>query len=576
MILKKLLTLILLIFAVYITQSCEKNEPKKPRSWKRPKIDRILTETYLDIADKHRYNSEYDKAYLFYYKAKSSAECKKDTSRIVYSLIRLASIHFNQADYIECESLLTHAESLLKNKKDHYYNFNIYMMLGNGYNNIFDFENAQLYYEKAKQFGKISSLDKIQVNNNIAAIYLEKKNFSKAAQILEPLTIRKELKKDQAEYSRVLCNLGYCYYQLGNPKALDYLKTSLLIRTKINDVGVGLSSIYLSDYYTKKDIKKANQYAELSFKLAKKIKNSDDQLYSLKQLITINSGEKAKEYSLMYITLNDSLNRTRQIAKNQFAKIRYDSKTEREENLKLKIQKAENALEIESHKNKNMMLLFLSIVGVTATLYLYCFWKRKNKKEKFITAYETETQISKRLHDELANDVYNTMMYAETQDLNQAEIKGILLKKIETIYDRTRNIALENSEIDTSENFKSNLILLISSYNNDKTNIIIKNPEVINWSKINKKTKITIYRILQELLVNMKKHSDCSIAIIGFESKEKTYEINYSDNGIGSAKTFKFKNGLQNVENRIKNINGIFTFDTETNKGFQAKIIFPN
>ena len=81
--------------------------------------------------------------------------------------------------------------------------------------------------------------------------------------------------------------------------------------------------------------------------------------------------------------------------------------------------------------------------------------------------------------------------------------------------------------------------------------------------------------MLQELLIKMKKHSQSSLVVIGFESKNKHYEINYSDNGVGINKTAKFKNGLQNAENRIKTINGTFTFEKKLKKGFKAKIVFP-
>jgi organic radical activating enzyme len=105
--------------------------------------------------------------------------------------------------------------------------------------------------------------------------------------------------------------------------------------------------------------------------------------------------------------------------------------------------------------------------------------------------------------------------------------------------------------------------------------VILKNFDDLNWSKTKSITKITIYRILQELLVNMKKHSQSTIVVIGFETKKKTSEINYSDNGIGTAKMLKLKNGLKNMEYRIKNINGIITFESEFQKGFRVKIIFP-
>jgi len=261
------------------------------------------------------------------------------------------------------------------------------------------------------------------------------------------------------------------------------------------------------------------------------------------------------------IILNDSIKSVRQKNKNQFSKIKYDSKIALEKNQKLKLE------------NELITYLFLGFGIITFLIYFLIRSKNKRKLQK--SAYETETRISKRLHDELANDVYNTMTYAETQDLSDVNKKEIFLNQIETIYNRTRNISLENSEIDTGKNFKDNLSNLISSYDTDQTNIILKNFDVIDWNTSKKNTKITIHRILQELLINMKKHSQSSLVVIGFESKNKTYEINYSDNGIGSSHKIHFKNGLQNVENRIKTIKGTFTFETESQKGFKAKIVFP-
>jgi len=80
---------------------------------------------------------------------------------------------------------------------------------------------------------------------------------------------------------------------------------------------------------------------------------------------------------------------------------------------------------------------------------------------------------------------------------------------------------------------------------------------------------------LQELMVNMRKHSSCSLVVIGFETYQKGIEINYSDNGIGCSELLKLKKGLQNAENRILSINGTITFETEKNKGFKAKVRIP-
>lgn len=55
--------------------------------------------------------------------------------------------------------------------------------------------------------------------------------------------------------------------------------------------------------------------------------------------------------------------------------------------------------------------------------------------------YATETRISKKLHDKLVNDVYYVPSFAETQDLSTEGNKETLLKDLDNIYSRTRNIS---------------------------------------------------------------------------------------------------------------------------------------
>ena len=167
------------------------------------------------------------------------------------------------------------------------------------------------------------------------------------------------------------------------------------------------------------------------------------------------------------------------------------------------------------------------------------------------------------------------MAFASTQDLDDPNKKETLLNNLDKIYFRTRNISKENSAIHTGEKYEANLKEMLHNFSNETIKVIIKDNKNIDWSKIQSEKKIALHRILQELMVNMKKHSHCSFVIIGFENHNNSIEINYSDNGIGFVNELNLKNGLQNVENRIHAINGTITFDSETNKGFKSKISFP-
>ena len=152
------------------------------------------------------------------------------------------------------------------------------------------------------------------------------------------------------------------------------------------------------------------------------------------------------------------------------------------------------------------------------SIFISNFLVAKNKRERIKSSYNTEIRIAKKLHDKLANDVYHTMAFAETQDLSTNQNKEILLTNLDTIYSRTRNISKENSSIETGPQFVSNLKEMIAAFNSPTINVLINGIDTIEWMKIN--TKIVIYRVLQELLVNMKKHSKCSLAVLTLKKIE--------------------------------------------------------
>ena len=95
------------------------------------------------------------------------------------------------------------------------------------------------------------------------------------------------------------------------------------------------------------------------------------------------------------------------------------------------------------------------------------------------------------------------------------------------------------------------------------------------WRKVSLEIKYEIEHILQELMVNMKKHSLSTLVTLKFEQLDNIIHIHYVDNGIGLSDNVKFKNGLSNTGNRIKNIFGTITFDTQNERGLEIHISFP-
>ncbi|WP_369753361.1 ATP-binding protein [Flavobacterium sp. WC2409] len=576
MVLKKLqfhLYNLLLIVFILLQSSCE----KKNQNIIANKKDITEIDKLLSVAHNFYENQQFDSSYYYYNKAKNTAEIQQDTSRIIHSLSWLAQIQRNQGDYTGSESTSIEALPYIGNKgKFPCGETNVFIGLGNNYLNTKEYDNSIYFFKKAIN-SKTDELIKAGIMNNISLAYTEKGDYDKAIQILESLISTKGLINDPETYARINDNLGQTYDKAKSTKAIYYLNEGLQIRNQIKDNWGIISSNYnISRYYKIKNPSLSSKYALIVYKESTKLKSVDSRLESLRLLIQNSTGNNYKKYALLYLQINDSITKVRQKAKNNFAKIKYDSKKEKDENLKLKEQKVNDILKLQVQKSKTQALYFVILMILILTGLIYFYLKSKNRREKIQAAYTTEIKIAKKLHDELANDLYQMITFAETQDLSTENNKETLLHNLDTIYLRTRNISKENSYIDTGINFIPTLKEMITDFNTDIANVLLSGLDSINWISIENTKKITVYRVLQELLVNMKKHSNCNLVVISFKLNNNTIDLNYSDNGIGvKDQKINKKNGLENIEKRIEDIEGTIDYNSKSSRGFTVNIKFP-
>lgn len=519
-------------------------------------------------------NKNFNSAFYNLNKSKIAYETIKDSAYIIYNLIQMASIQQINGDYYGSKETLTEALPYIK-KRD-IYSASINNFFGIADKELSIYNDAIFYYQEAIK-DCTNEISKQSPLNNIAVVYIHQKKYDEAISILETILNKKLLDKEPVEKAGILDNLGFAYFKKGiTEKGLLLMNEGDELRKKVGDFyGSIESNLHLAEFYSKTDPQKSNQYAESAYQIATKFNSIDERLKALSFLISNGSGSKNTQYAQKFIFLNDSIIKIRNNFKNKFAKIKYDSKKEKDENQKLRLEKAENLLSLQEAKYQKVVagigIIFLIIVIVILIRY----YRNKGRIEKIKTAYDTETRIAKDIHDELANDVFHAMTFTQTQSLNNDNTKETLVQKLDNIYSRVRRISQENSTIDITANYAINLKEMLSTYNNDNTNVIINNIEKVNWELVDNIKKVTIHRILQELMVNMKKHSEASLVAVKFDSNGKTIFIDYKDNGKGCEKNKIIKNGLQNMENRILAIKGTITFDTEPDKGFKVKITLP-
>ena len=571
-----LLIMTLLLIAVLLVNFCQRKIVVKQKPDHTEEIKRLT-----EIADIYFDGGKKDSAIYTFNRVKLLCDPKINTTDYVYALSCIAELYQEQSNYIASEASATEALPYLREINNPRYSWIVYNLLGINYTQSFDNKNAIFYFKKAINLNT-SVWRKSLAINNLVVVNMEQNKYKEAAKLLNILASQKNISSYNAannnDYAYIIDNLGYCYYKLNEPeKALDCYYEGLKIRLQPqNSDGLSTSYKHLSVFFYKSNPTLANEYAKKAYDHATETNNTMERIRSLALLVKTNEGTDLKTYSLKYIHLSDSLNLANNKIKNQFSNIKYNFNKDKAENLQLKAIKIESNLQLERQKNRIIVSYVVITFVLGLVLFLYFHLTTKGKKEKNDAIFSSEIRISKKLHDELANDVYQTIAFAETKDLEKDDNKETLLNNLDTIYFRTRNISKENSNISTDKSYPLALKEMISGYQSAGINILINGFDTIRWNEIEKNKKIILYRVLQELFVNMKNHSEASLASISFNIKDKNLKVIYIDNGVGiKNNTLILKNGLQNVESRIKTINGTIIFGNNSQRGFKISFTFP-
>ena len=388
-------------------------------------------------------------------------------------------------------------------------------------------------------------------------VYKDHEEFLKAQVVLLKAKSIIPRIKDSLKHALIIDNLGVLKSKISKSDGLPLMLRALKIRESMKDTSTVYTSYsHLAQYYLRNgNTLKSKEFALTAYELAKSI-NSPAYIRNALSVLTELSVDN---YALEYKTLNDSLYKAEKESTNKFALQKYD--------LSESIRKiTESELSEEKQRNLKIISLSISAIILLVSVLLYFIINSKHKKEKLKEVYNSESRISKKVHDEVANDVFQLMTKLEHEDQIDTEV----INELNSLYARTRDISKEHGTLNSDYPFIDYLGELIESFQDSQTNIIVKGLADISWNLLPEIQRITIYKVLQELLINMKKHSQASIVVLVFQKDKRKLNINYSDNGIGSA--LKKGNGIQNTENRIKSINGTIIFETEPNKGFKTKI----
>ncbi|MDR6569256.1 tetratricopeptide repeat protein [Chitinophaga ginsengisegetis] len=444
-----------------------------------------------------------------------------------------------------------------------------YHELGNICLNLKNYEAAIDYYNKALKYITHPKAEAIALNS-IALTYQKKGDYDQAIGLYKSLLVKSKDKKK--EYARVLSNYAKTKWLKDSTyPAGPELQQALQIRKDSNDIrGLNASYAHLSDYYSLSLPDSALYYAVKRYEIAREMNSPDDEVEALSKLITLSPTNLLKPYFVRYQYLTDSIQTAKNAAKNQFALIRYEAAKNKADNLQLQKDNAQKKTQLVVQR----FLLALTILFfITAGIILILRYRRRRQQIEFASRQaiqEHQLKTSQKVHDVVANGLYRIMTDLEYKaSLDKEE----LIDKIEVLYERSRDISYENPTV-SKVPFHVKIDDLLESFGSDHIKVLIFGNGPMLWSRTNAQIQHEVEHILQELMINMKKHSQANSVMIKFECQNGQVQIHYTDDGIGISPQVKHGNGLQNTGNRIKSIGGQYTFEHPV-KGLKIHISFP-
>ena len=464
--------------------------------------------------------------------------------------------------------------------------------------------------------------------SNIATLLGESGNDDKQIEYLHKSFKLLKANEDQRFIATVASNLAYGYYfKKDTAEVKNWAHTSLKLAESSGDL-VAKAQSYNVLSLIQKDGKKALAYSEKSIEFAEELNNpiylapayfryaevldqlgqenealafAEKAVQSSKEAgdnvnlmkasftaakINFKNGNKSKaaDYYHTYALFKDSISAGETAKEVNELNTRYE--TEKKEK-----QIAEQELKIQKQRAN---LLYALLGGALAISLLggYFLYNRKTQKlnlqklqkekenailNSFIQGEERErNRISYELHDGVAAMLGAAKMNLETiphlpyEKQHEQLLKA--LKIIENTHSDVRHIAhnllptvLENDGIiKATQHF-------ISEINETRLVKISVMDENSRAEEVPQQLQLMLFRIIQELVNNIIKHSQAQNAVISFSRNQNGLQIEVTDDGIGyEGELGEGNQGLYSISQRLKSIGGNFKFSKKTDRGMQA------
>lgn len=544
-------------------------------------------ESFEDIrkrAERLRAESQYDSALVLFQNLALMGQKEQDAKKQAIAAIGLGGLYIDidKADlaiesYREAMYYADLADTVSLVNRGYYgigVGYHLKWYLGKSEVN---YDSAVYYYTQAESMFMAQG-EEVQASDlayNISLLHYDKKNYVESLKkVNEALKVQVDL-NNLRSIGRSLRHIGYVYYQINNYDSADhYLRRALKITDENNFLDDGLlvlqqlaelyearndyrtSNDFLKEYYKKSSsiysqeydqriLELRTQYETASAELdAEQAKSRSLRLEKNRNITIIVAASLLILFSIWLYVIDQKRKNIKAIAakNDQLNKQRIDELLQQQE-----IASLQGVLEGQEQERKRVAIDLHDRLGGILSMVKLHFSAVEEKlpqdnpeKKKFLTASE--------LLDLAAGEV---------RSISHNLLSGVLAKfgLLPALKDLTDRIN-ESGEI--------------------KLNLIYYNIE----NALNGEQELQIYRIVQELISNILKHSEAHEATIQLirNDDEKKVNLIVEDDGKGfnpNAPSLSGGIGLSNLKARVGKLNGSFHIDSGKGVGTSISIDIP-
>ena len=484
-----------------------------------------------------------------------------------------------------------------------------YNVIGVNFDDLVQLDKAMFYYKQGLKYAQKTnnSVIKSKLNNNIANIYFfEQKKYQLGLNYYQKALQYSEQTKDSVKIYLRKLNMTWAYFEINKFKEgkahLDYINT----HKKFGDEStLVLENMLNGLYYDKKqEVKKANYFYSKAIAFGKKGQEKFDLMITHEKFASFLAKQKDYQHAFENLTqfnvLSNEILESEKVKKAKTTGLNVDLNEYLREIKRVEsdYKKQQEILELEKSMERRKLIALVSILLISIVLFYFYIQNsrliQKNRlnglrnkiQQNIINATLSGQEMERKkiayfLHDNISAllstaGIHLNILQSKSKENNEELTKTITI--LNEAHDKVRDLS---HELIPALLVRFGLFYAVEDVCEKNSNSKLQveyESSVEKEKRFTDEFEIKIFFIISELINNIIKHSNASMAKISIDQNGDQISINVFDNGKGFDMS-KFNTlegfGINQIKSRINGMKGKISIDSKLDMGTIITIEVP-